>query len=217
MIQENHLQVQKTARYFSLGELTAATQSVWIVLHGYGYHGHFFLKRFESIASEKRFIVAPEGLSKFYKDGVYGKVGASWMTKEDRLHEIEDNIHYLEKLTDSIFEKIDRAAVQLNVVGFSQGGATMVRWLAESSYQVDNLVLWSTSIPHDFDYEKEARMFDGSKNFLIVGKQDEFLEWIKIDELREQITKSKIQIEEHWFDGKHEIRPEELEWLLAKI
>ena len=33
---EHHLEVSRTARYWVLGEGTAAPREVWFVLHGYG-------------------------------------------------------------------------------------------------------------------------------------------------------------------------------------
>ena len=34
--------------------------------------------------------MAPEGLSRFYLEGFSGKVGATWMTREDRLNDIDN-------------------------------------------------------------------------------------------------------------------------------
>ena len=67
--------------------------------------------------------MAPEGLSRFYLDAGAGKVGASWMTKEDRAHEIEDYLSYLEQVRAAIIPP-----VPLTILGFSQGVATAARW-----------------------------------------------------------------------------------------
>jgi hypothetical protein len=56
--------------------------------------------------------VAPEGLSRFYFEGGFhgpgSKVGATWMTREDRLAKIEDYVGYLDALHDAVFARAVR-------------------------------------------------------------------------------------------------------------
>ena len=89
-MQEHHLAVAKTARYYSLGEPGPATRQLWFVCHGYGQLAGRFLRHFEPLDDGSRVIVAPEGLSRFYlsESPAERRVGASWMTREDRLVEI---------------------------------------------------------------------------------------------------------------------------------
>ncbi|MES2619454.1 MAG: phospholipase, partial [Bacteroidota bacterium] len=89
-MKENHIIINKTARFFTLGELNAKTKHVWIVLHGFGYDVKKFLSQFEPLLREEIFIIAPEALNRFYLKATAGLVGATWMTKEDRLNEIKD-------------------------------------------------------------------------------------------------------------------------------
>jgi hypothetical protein len=83
-ISSKHITVKKTARYFILGEAGPFTRQVWFVCHGYGFLGGDFLKNFEALNEKEHLVVASEGLHRFYLYGTGGKVGASWMTKEDR-------------------------------------------------------------------------------------------------------------------------------------
>lgn len=71
------------------------------------------------------FIVAPEALNKFYVKGFSGKLGVTWMTKEDRLHEIEDYCCFLQKVYDEVTSGIPEK-VEITLLGFSQG----CRWAA---------------------------------------------------------------------------------------
>ena len=81
----HHLSVEKTARYFTMGEGKANCQYLWIVLHGYGQLASSVIKRFKTLDPDKHFVLAPEGLSRFYwGEGFGGKAVASWMTSEDR-------------------------------------------------------------------------------------------------------------------------------------
>jgi hypothetical protein len=103
MRREHHLPVSRTARYFTIGEPHASLRELWFVCHGYGQLAGRFVRHFESIDAPHRMIVAPEALSRFYVE-VPGKthadthVGASWMTREDRLSDIEDYVEYLDAL-----------------------------------------------------------------------------------------------------------------------
>src|ERR1051325_10016453 len=53
----------------------------------------------------RRRLVAPEGLSRFYlsERATERRVGASWMTREDRLAEIADYLGYLDAVYDDVF------------------------------------------------------------------------------------------------------------------
>lgn len=208
--QEGFIEVRKTARFFTLGKLSKNTKEVWIVLHGYGYHAGYFIERFVPIAGEDMFIIAPEGLSRYYKDGFSGKVGASWMTKEAREEEISDYVNYLNVLAKDIFTKVDRADVKLNILGFSQGSSTMVRWLNDRTVKADHLIVWCGKVPDDFDYENDRDLFDSSKNFLLLGEKDPFLQWALPANYLERYEKNSLNFQTIWFDGEHEIREEEL-------
>ena len=87
-MQERFIRVPRTARYHVLGD-PATARMVWVLLHGYGQLARFFLNKFEGL-EDGLLIAAPEGLSRFYLDAQHQRVGATWMTREDREHEIGD-------------------------------------------------------------------------------------------------------------------------------
>ena len=122
------LAVNRTAHCALLGDLDQAPREMWYVCHGYGQLAHRFLKRFETIEVPGRLIVAPEGLSRYYVRGSGGRVGASWMTREDRDQEILDYLNYLDSLHQHLIEGWDKAPERLVLLGFSQGCATVTRW-----------------------------------------------------------------------------------------
>src|SRR4051794_20826418 len=94
---EHTFSTPRTARYFTLGTLATAGD-VWFVCHGYGQLASRFLERFRPLEAGDRCVIAPEGLSRFYLTESPGerRVGVSWMTREDRLHEIDDYVRYLD-------------------------------------------------------------------------------------------------------------------------
>ena len=61
-MKEHHLPVQRTARFFTLGEITDELREVWFVCHGYGQLARYFLRNFDPIADKSRLIIAPEAL-----------------------------------------------------------------------------------------------------------------------------------------------------------
>src|SRR4029077_15253411 len=135
-MQEHFLSTPRTARYFTLGSPEGATD-VWFVCHGYGQLASRFLERFRALESEGRCIVAPEGLSRYYltENPTERRVGASWMTREDRLHEIDDYVRYLETLHAQVVP----ATARVTALGFSQGTATVCRWAAVGAGRIDRL------------------------------------------------------------------------------
>ncbi|HJS73420.1 MAG TPA: phospholipase, partial [Vicinamibacteria bacterium] len=87
--ESHHLAVPRTARYLTLGPGEGPIEEVWFLLHGYGQLASELLHYARALAGDRRLLVAPEGLSRFYHED-HEKVGASWMTREDRLAEIDD-------------------------------------------------------------------------------------------------------------------------------
>jgi hypothetical protein len=98
---EHHLAVPRTARYFTLGD-PARAKHIWFALHGYGQLAVNFIGYLATLDNGSRLIVAPEALSRFYLDQGKGPPGASWMTKEDREHEIADYVRSLDQLSGAI-------------------------------------------------------------------------------------------------------------------
>src|SRR5512138_2618676 len=133
---EQHIAVTRTARYYVVGgtdtESDEAVRDLWVVCHGYGQLAATFVAPFEKLATPWRRIVAPEALSRFYLDAsrtpgdAEPRVGATWMTREDREREIDDQVSYLDALVDRVRPGGAAGGVRLRVLGFSQGVATIV-------------------------------------------------------------------------------------------
>lgn len=181
-VAEHHVEVPRTARYYTVGD-RATARAVWLVLHGYGQLAGYFARHFAAHAAG-RLVVAPEALSRFYvaredtTTGAPARVGASWMTREDRLAEIEDYVRYLDRALDAATAALDLAAVPLGILGFSQGAATAARWLAHrhrSGRAVPHaLVVWGGALPHDFDLAgADGDALRATRLTLVVGDRDE--------------------------------------------
>jgi len=83
MIKSHTRKVQKSAHFYTLGNIDASVDQLWIACHGYGQAASKFIEGFECIATPNRLIVCPEGLSRFYWDNKNNIVGSSWMTRKD--------------------------------------------------------------------------------------------------------------------------------------
>ena len=175
-------------------------------MHGYGQLAEYFIRKFSEV-SKTHFVLAPEGPHRFYKKGYSGRVGASWMTKEAREIDISDNISWLNELVKSIKSKHNFDQIEL--IGFSQGGATAARWYYANPNTFDRLILWSCVFPPDI--EKEA-IKKSSNNLYLVGNQDEFID----ENLRkkEVIFYQNIGFTTHVFEGNHDINAKVLSKIL---
>lgn len=209
MPQEHHIQVQRTARYYTIGEPGPDTRDVWFVCHGYGQPAADFTREFEIIADPKRVIVAPEALSRHYvptEPGFHSaetKVGASWMTREDRETEIADYVGYLDALYDEITAKVNHKNVSVTVLGFSQGGATANRWVTRGRSRVDRLVMWGAFLASDADLDEAATFFRDVKLTIVHGTKDQYSSEKLVAGYQKLLKEKAIPFELITFDGGH--------------
>lgn len=205
-MEAHSITVKKTGRYYTSGVLDSNTENIWIACHGYGQLAEYFIKHFEILNDEKTFIVTPEGLSKFYLDGVTGRMGAAWMTKEDRENEISDYLYFLNTLFEKLFSDINFNKVNLNVLGFSQGTATICRWLSQSTVKVNRLVLWAGSFPADIDLAVHGERFRSMQTTVVYGDKDEYLSYLKPEDYRNFLDTAGFNYNIVTFEGTHEMK-----------
>ena len=164
----------RTAHVYTIGNPGKHIKKVWIVTHGYGQLASRFIHRFEQLDDGETLIIAPEGLSRFYWGGFTGEVVSSWMTKGDRLDEIADFSNYMQQVYDSFIPQLSEA-VTINLLGFSQGCATQVRWILREFPHFHNLIMWSGSIPEDITYHEKEGYWNDKQLYFAYGTQDPFL------------------------------------------
>lgn len=215
-VQEVHLQTQRTGRVAMLGSLDSETKELWLVFHGYRMLATNFVRKFRPLLDEDTCILAPEGLSRFYVDGFSGRVGASWMTKEDRLAEIEDQIVWLDRIWDLVMEKTDASKCKVHLLGFSQGVATMWRWLARRELIPATIAFYAGKIPDEYSQKMDDRL-SRSRLFFLYGSRDEFINEQLAAYLKGVMLAHLPDLEILTFDGKHDIYPEPLERLKAMM
>jgi predicted esterase len=206
---KHEIQVAKTARYFTLGNSSANVHEVWFLCHGYAQLASEFLQLFAPLEKPGRLLVAPEGLHRFYRKGGRGEVTASWMTSEDRLSDIEDYTHMLNAVAAEVVKPL-AADVRIVVLGFSQGAATVCRWLNNGHTKASELILWCGFFPPDM---KPVALPTHTRLTLLSASDDRFItpeeNQAQLDELRRQ----QVEFRHLHYAGEHEINTQALQSL----
>lgn len=176
-------------------------EKLLVALHGYGQHPRFFLRKMESLAEEGWCVIAPEGLHRFYTEGMSGRVGASWMTREDREADIQDNIEYLHRVLHR-FRHIPHRVL----MGFSQGTATAIRFFCSNFRpEFQQLIMWAGSFPPDLDLPSNLKRLNQVGIDLTVGCEDEFIKSSDVKELRALFDAAGVHYRFTSFQGGHDI------------
>jgi len=209
-MEKKNISISKKARYFQLGKFSEQTKTVWFVFHGYGMLSQYFIKKFKSLENNQTVIISPEALSRFYIGENYDRVGASWITKEDKLDDIDDNITYLNSLFESTTKNIDLKSINIHVLGFSQGGATACRWILNSDIKINSLGLWGADIPIDCLSKNNLGKWKQFKTTLIVGKKDEFISEENKKKFAKLLNSYSLNYDLIEYDGTHKIIEEVL-------
>lgn len=200
-LEKRFFSTTRTARFYLLGNTSKPTK-LWIAIHGYGQLGKFFSKKVEGLIDDETLLVIPEALNRYYLQGYNGRVGATWMTSDDRNADIEDNSNYLENLIENIFNEYPTIG-ELNILAFSQGIATTCRWYVQSNFAVNKLVLWAGSLAHDLNYESHREKFNSAKIFYVFGDNDEFFDSSKILMNESLFLNADVDYQLVTFEGKH--------------
>lgn len=201
-------------------------RDLWFVCHGYTQLAGEFAAVFASLEDDTRLIVAPEALSRFYLDTRPGhsagsKVGATWLTREDRLTEIADTVAYLDSLYERMLEElaahgVDRDMIRVHALGFSQGGPVVARWAANGKAVVDRLIPWAHAIPQDVNVRALGERRPKLTIDVVYGTRDRFIGEDAIEEERAVMEASGVAFRMLPFGGGHTLNLSMLRKLMAE-
>lgn len=209
-IAEHRIEVRRTARYYTLGTANEETRDLWIACHGYGQLALPFMTSLAKIAASHRLVVAPEALSRFYVDRTSmtndppPRVGASWMTREDRDVEIADQVGYLESLLVELHAQL-RAHVRPRLLGFSQGVATVSRWVSRGTVRPSELILWAGSFPPEIDAAEFRRRMQGAPVKMVFGTRDQLVPLATGEAQLARLTGAGVDARLITFEGGHRL------------
>jgi len=216
-VNEHHLSVSRSARYYTLGQTGPSLREAWFLCHGYSELARPFLRRFESLDDGTRLLVAPEALSRFYLDARAGRppqrIGASWMTREDREREIADYLGYLDALYDRCREAWGDRPVTVRVLGFSQGAATAVRWAVHGRAAPAEVVLYGALLPPDILPGDLRSLRPTLRVVLVGGDRDELLDHAELANQVAALKAAGVESRLIRFEGGHRIEPTVLQQL----
>ena len=196
------------ARYFRIGAINERTKQVWFVIHGYGQLAQYFIQKFRHVPDDIC-VIAPEGLSRFYLEDVNSRmqsgnnrVGATWMTRENRLMDIANYLSYLNELYHT---EIKTKSVAVTLLGFSQGAATVSRWALDAKINFERLILWTGVFPNDMNFEAGKKVLKDKATYFVYGNADPFLNDSRFTEMKNLSENLSISPKLIEFEGGHEI------------
>jgi predicted esterase len=202
---EQHILFEQKRRFYQNN--LEGKKKILIALHGYGQLAQFFYRKFSAL-SDNWGILIPEGPHRFYIEGTAGRVGASWMTKEWRAQDIDDNIAYLQQLIENVRTAYPHATFHL--LGFSQGGATAARFYERCPELFSQLILWASIFPPDL--EKQAFPINKKLDF-VLGTQDPYFDLASQTKVLSEYR--DLGFKTHTFQGPHDLDQLTLSTLLT--
>lgn len=177
---------------------------MWICLHGYGQLAKYFIPKFEFLDPEIHFVIVPEGLNRFYFEGLSERPVATWMTREDRLDDIADFVLFLEELRRKIgWEQIP--GVRVVAFGFSQGVTTLLRWMNDRTPKVDHLVLWAGGVPEDIRYDHRRSYYGAMDSHYFLGDKDPYIKPENLAQRRSLLETGNLHPQLHLYPGEHRV------------
>ena len=214
----------RTGRYAMAGAEPSDAARIWIVLHGYGQLAPRFLRPFVGIIPRDTCVVAPEGLSRFYLEGPRAdgghlqRIGATWLTRESRDTEIADAHRWLDGVYADVVGasmRTRRIAPTIGVLGFSQGVATAMRWIASGTVQARCFVAWAGGLAQDVNKTAFRDNVSTADIVLVAGERDAFATTEARDKIRTEFATLHHAPREIIFDGEHHLDATVLSTLLA--
>ena len=208
---ERHIRVPRTARIYEIGTPGPRTRELWVACHGYGQLAAPFAKALEPLNDGSRLIVAPEALSRFYLDdplkqhGPTSPIGASWMTREDREHEIMDYVEYLDLVAATALGALGNGDIPVIAFGFSQGVATACRWTALGQTAIRRLIIWAGTVPSDLPKDKGDRLFRGAELVIVAGRKDRVVPMELLEKEHQSLALRGLQSTLRLYDGGHSL------------
>jgi predicted esterase len=195
------------APYVKVGTISNLSENVWLIFHGYGQLAEEFAGSFTELFTGENCVIFPQGLSKFYLKGVDKNIGANWMTSHDRELDIENYLNYIDGVFDVEISPHQKN-IKINLLGFSQGGHTMSRWVNHAKINYHKLVLWGSGLAHEISQNEIAENFSKGENILVIGDKDRFINSDQLLSVKRRYSKIGFKYKLIEYHGGHDIYPD---------
>lgn len=212
-IQAMQRETPRTVPWFLIGEPERA-HTLALLLHGLGQRAARVAQQLSPAVGDGVCLVVPEALSRSLPHPGAERAGASWSTGEDAEADLTDNVRYLDALTDELFERTPGDARRI-LVGFSQGGMTVARWLARRPRAWDRVVLWGSAIPGDVEPSRLRAGLGQTELVVALGDKDRFVTPERLERARGALDLLHPGWRAHHYAGGHEMSPSVLAELLG--
>ena len=139
------------------------------------------------------------------------------MTREDRMHEIQDYIRYLDNLYAEIRFTLKKPPEKIMALGFSQGCPAVLRWQSEGNSPVNEIIIWSGDVPRDLAFAKFKTNTVKARKWMVYSPTDEFITPEIYEESQDLYLSNQIQFELMNFEGGHRIPDATLKEFRSKL
>jgi predicted esterase len=95
--------------------------------------------------------------------------------------------------------------LQVNLLGFSQGAATISRFATQSTIEFDQLILWAGIFPPDLPPLQSVERLKNKNIYWVYGTQDQYLSDGVMLEQTQIADQLKIAPKVISFEGEHEL------------
>lgn len=202
---EHRIRTPRTARVLAFGSPRSASEA-WFLLHGYAQRADEMLESCRALANGRRLLIAPQGLSSFYRRGAGGPTGATWMTRDGREHEIADYVEYLDGVAAFVEHDLGFAGARA-VLGFSQGAATAWRWAALGRTTLARMIASGGAIPPDLDLSAARPRLAGLSLEIVRGLRDTSYSQEALSSDSERLAAAGLAASAREIDAGHELPP----------
>jgi predicted esterase len=167
--------------------------------HGYAENAAIQMERLAQLRGVHHdwMLVSIQGLHRFYR-GRTDTVVAGWMTREDRLEAIADNIGYVDRVVETLDLNRD---VPIVCAGFSQGVATAFRWGVRGSGACAGVIAAGGDVPPELLADSSAVF---PPTLLIRGRTDHWYTQVKMDADADALRSRGTAVETLTLEGGHE-------------
>jgi len=210
-MEEKRIHVRRTARWYLLGDPRERPGILWVACHGYGQLGAAFAGWLAPLVRPGVAVAVPEAPLRFYLDApgtappAERRVGASWMTREDRQADIADYVRLLDAVLADARAALGGADPEIRLLGFSQGVATVCRWAALGAVRPAELVLWAGPLPPDLDLAAHAERFLTPRITLVRGERDRSVGREAVDQGEARLRQAGAAVRRLTFAGGHRL------------
>ena len=191
------IEARTHGRYLVQRPRSAGTAPLLVGFHGYAETASDHLDALRSIpGTDQWLLVSIQALHPFYTRKQ--RVVASWMTRDDRLLAIADNVEYVGRVLARVHADHPTDGT-LVFSGFSQGGAMGYR--AAAHYSADGLIVLAADVPPDVLDNPSVPL---PPVLLGRGARDEWYTESKETADRAALASGGVHVEVCVFEGGHE-------------